>query len=221
LKNLVGINGNKEFLPHHRKGGASHGGDCYDGGSRLKMAAEELLDAANRGGVASTIKARLAEVAVRGAKLIGGDENIDGSWYGNDTVWRMCLDLQRVLRYARIDGTLARVPQRRIVTITDGIVAGEREGPLAPSPVSARVVTGAVNPAAAEWVHAGLMGFDPCKIPLVREAFAAFPYPVADFPPSSITVRTSEGSITPSDLVPLVAPFFQPPAGWKGHIERQ
>jgi hypothetical protein len=34
LKNLVGINGNKEFLPHHRKGGASDGGDCYSAETR-------------------------------------------------------------------------------------------------------------------------------------------------------------------------------------------
>lgn len=27
LKNLVGINGNKEFLPHHRKGGSAQGGE--------------------------------------------------------------------------------------------------------------------------------------------------------------------------------------------------
>ena len=31
LKNLVGINGNKEYLPHHRKGGSESGGDCYIG----------------------------------------------------------------------------------------------------------------------------------------------------------------------------------------------
>jgi len=33
LKNLIGINGNKEYLPHHRKGGQLRGGDCYPGGS--------------------------------------------------------------------------------------------------------------------------------------------------------------------------------------------
>ena len=48
LKNLIGINGNKEFLPHHRKGGSESGGDCYEGGSSLKLAAENLYDFANR-----------------------------------------------------------------------------------------------------------------------------------------------------------------------------
>lgn len=36
LKNLVGINGNKEFLPHHRLGGAADGGDCYPDSDLVK-----------------------------------------------------------------------------------------------------------------------------------------------------------------------------------------
>ena len=40
LKNLVGINGNKEFLPHHRKGGAASGGDCYPGRSPIMPVAD-------------------------------------------------------------------------------------------------------------------------------------------------------------------------------------
>ena len=29
LKNLVGLNGDKDYLPHHRIGGTEIGGDCY------------------------------------------------------------------------------------------------------------------------------------------------------------------------------------------------
>jgi hypothetical protein len=47
LKNLVGINGNKDFLPHHRVGGSLLGGDCYAGVGPLKRAAEFCLDRAN------------------------------------------------------------------------------------------------------------------------------------------------------------------------------
>src|SRR5687768_17691117 len=47
LKNLIGINGNKEFLPHHRVGGAEAGGDCYPGSSRTKRALEFVLDREN------------------------------------------------------------------------------------------------------------------------------------------------------------------------------
>ena len=48
LKNMVGINGHKEYLPHHRKGGAGNGGDCYAGRSFVKWLVEEALDATNR-----------------------------------------------------------------------------------------------------------------------------------------------------------------------------
>ena len=74
-------------------------------------------------------------------KLVGVDNNYDGSWGGNDTVWRMCLDLQRVLHYGRLDGAFSDTVQRKILTITDAIVAGEGNGPLSPNPVDFGMMT--------------------------------------------------------------------------------
>ena len=48
LKNLVGLCGCKDYLPHHRVGGSETGGDCYPGRSLRKRAVEFLLDKANR-----------------------------------------------------------------------------------------------------------------------------------------------------------------------------
>ncbi len=212
LKNLVGINGNKEFLPHHRKGGSSAGGDCYAGRSWLKRLAEEAADAANRlpAGWPPRLLSRVSGALLSVSSRLGRGGDIEGSWYGNDTVWRMVLDLQRILAYARVDGTMARQPQRTVIHITDAIVGGQGEGPLAPEPVASGFLTGAVNPVAAEWVHARLMGFDPDKIPLVREAFEDFPYPLARFAPGDIHAR---GSLS----LPTVR--FRPAKGWKGHCE--
>ncbi|HSW50108.1 MAG TPA: DUF362 domain-containing protein, partial [Bryobacteraceae bacterium] len=188
LKNLVGINGNKEYLPHHRKGGSGDGGDCYPGRSWVKRQAEEAADAANRrsAGWRQRLLSEASEALLRVAARLGGDEDIEGSWYGNDTVWRTVLDLQRILKYASAGGEMAPEPQRRVVHITDAIVGGEGEGPLAPTPVASGFLTGAVNPAAAEWINARMMGFDPDRIPLVREAFRAYPYPLANFSPGEI-----------------------------------
>ena len=47
LKNLVGINGNKEFLPHHRAGSAQQGGDCYARSSLVRRSIEYALDRQN------------------------------------------------------------------------------------------------------------------------------------------------------------------------------
>jgi uncharacterized protein (DUF362 family) len=221
LKNLVGVNGNKEYLPHHRKGGAASGGDCYPGRSWRKARAEDLLDAANRrqpGGVQALL-ARSASLALRWARLAGEDADLEGSWYGNDTVWRMCLDLQRILRYGRADGTLGAAPQRSVVTITDAIVAGEGEGPLASTPRPAGFITGAVSPAAADWVHARLMGFDPRRIPLVREAFGHYSYALAPFSPSEIRVLDGAGELEADQVRPPDGRCFRPPSGWSGHCE--
>jgi uncharacterized protein (DUF362 family) len=221
LKNLIGINGNKEYLPHHRKGGSESHGDCYSGHPAWKRATEDLLDAANRrppGGTQAAF-AWIAGAAERIAVKLGADQNIEGSWYGNDTIWRTCLDLQRVLRYGKLDGSLASTPQRTVISITDAIIAGEGEGPLANTPMPSGFVTGALSTAAAEWVHTRLMGFDPQKIPLVREAFGKFTYPLTDFSPCSIGVRIGDAERSAAEILPFEGRAFVPPRGWQGHCE--
>lgn len=221
LKNLVGINGNKEYLPHHRKGGSESGGDCYVGRPGWKRAAEDLLDAANRRppGTTQAAFAWMAGTAERIAATFGADENLEGSWYGNDTIWRTCLDLQRILRYGRLDGSLAATPQRTVISITDAIIGGEGEGPLGNTPVLSGFVTGALNVAAAEWIHARLMGFDPTKIPLIREAFGDFEYPLTNFAPNAIRVWMTEKEKSAADVFPFEGRAFVPPRGWQGHCE--
>ncbi len=221
LKNLVGINGNKEYLPHHRKGGSEDGGDCYAGGPRWKRAAEDWLDVANRHspGTTQSTFAWMAGSAARIAAKLGADENLEGSWYGNDTIWRTCLDLQRILRYGNLDGSLSSAPQRTVISITDAMIGGEGEGPLANSPMLSGFVTGALSTAAAEWVHARLMGFDPEKIPLIREAFGGFPYPLTNFSPESIRVWTADTELSGRNIFPFDGRAFLPPRGWRGHCE--
>lgn len=221
LKNLVGINGNKEYLPHHRKGGSADGGDCYAGKSWLKQGAEGLLDVANcsHSGSVQNMLVRSARILTRCARVLGADDNLEGAWHGNDTVWRTCLDLQRILRYGRLDATLETSPQRQVISITDAIVAGEHEGPMAPTPVPAGFITGALSPAASEWVHARLMGLDPEKIPLVRQAFADFPYRLATFGPGTIRVRMVDKELSADQVRPLSGRPFVPSLGWRGHCE--
>jgi uncharacterized protein (DUF362 family) len=219
LKNLVGINGNKDYLPHHRLGGSRTGGDCYAGGNPFKLAAEYLSDAANR---REGMAAYLLRQGVLGSyclgRLTGAGKNLEGSWYGNDTVWRMCLDLNRILLYGRPDGTMADLPQRKVLTLTDAIVCGEGEGPLAPTPHPLGMLTLATNPVAAEHVHAHLMGFDWRKIPLIREAFGQFKYPLCTFQPGDIEVQF-EGHRFRQPWPQWNERPFVPPEGWKGHCE--
>lgn len=221
LKNVVGINGQKDYLPHHRKGGSAGAGDCYEGRDRLKGWIESWLDSANRSEhiVTRYLYSRAASLGIRAGRLLGQHTDVEGSWHGNDTVWRTCLDLMRILHYGRRDGSLAAVPQRRVLTVTDAIVAGEGDGPLAPDPVPLGLMTLGTNVAALEWVHALLMGFDPRSIPLTREAFTPRSYPLAMFSPERISVRFDGRPTTIETLVERHARPFRPPRGWVGACE--
>ena len=222
LKNLVGINGHKSYLPHHRKGGAGRGGDAYPGHSAWKAWAEEAYDAANRlaGGRVKAALFRSAGVLERTGAVDGDAGGVEGSWYGNDTVWRMSLDLQRLLRYGCTDGTLAGSPQRTIVSVTDAVIAGQGEGPLAPTPCPMGLITLSASPAAAEWVHAALMRLDPRRIPIVAHAFDTFRYPIAGCTPDAIEVRCAGQSMTPDEAGRAFGVDVIAPAGWRGACER-
>jgi uncharacterized protein (DUF362 family) len=221
LKNMVGINGHKEYLPHHRKGGSQSGGDCYTGQSRLKSLVEDLLDATNRaqGTVARHMLANAVRVGMAFGKVVGTENNYEGSWHGNDTVWRTSLDLQRVLHYGRADGTLADHVQRTVLTVTDAIIAGQGDGPLAPTPNKLGIMTLGANTAAVEWVHALLMGLDPQRIPLTREAFAPHRYPLTHFPPDAIVMRVDGRPVAASELFVQYGCAFRAPSGWQGYCE--
>lgn len=221
LKNVVGINGHKEYLPHHRKGGSQAGGDCYPGGSPIKGLIEEILDVMNRSQTifARTILAGWVRAGTALGKVLGNDTNYEGSWHGNDTVWRMTLDLQRVLYYGLPNGMLSNLVQRKILTVTDAIIAGEGEGPLSPTPIHFGMMTLGVSTAAMEWVHAILMGLPPHRIPLIREAFKPHQYPLTNFTPEQIIVQMDGRAVATSELFLLHGRAFQLPIGWREYFE--
>lgn len=222
LKNLVGINGNKDYLPHHRKGGADRGGDNYAEASLPKSLAETLLDYANRHLDRPRFYAHASRLAYRFLyfdRIRGRTTDIEGGWYGNDTVWRMCLDLNRVLLYGDAKGMLRDVPQRNVLSVTDGILAGEGDGPLAPVPKPFGAILAALNPAAHDWIAALLMGLDPSHIPI--SSFAVDPRatpPLTGFDAADITCCIN-GRPVPLAEVPAHGESFEPPLGWRGHCE--
>jgi len=222
LKNVVGINGHKEFLPHHRKGGSADGGDCYPGSSRLKRFAEEMLDISNRSsrrGVRYVLP-RLGRLAVTAGTYFGGDDNLTGSWHGNDTVWRTCLDLQRVLHYARVDGSLSDTQQRTVVSLTDAIVAGEGNGPLAPSPVGLGLLSLSTSTAAVEWVHALIMGLDPERIPLLLQTLQLNRMPLIRVRPDELVIRLDGTGCSVQQVYERTGRPFRMPQGWRGACEQ-
>jgi hypothetical protein len=221
LKNLVGLNGNKDYLPHHRVGGTALGGDCYPGISPVKRLAEFCLDQANQQiGQSSQQKwYKILDKLLRLQSKVG-DKEIEGGWFGNDTVWRMVLDLNRLLLYGQADGSIAKTPMRRIYSLTDAIIAGEGEGPLESKPVNLGIVTFASSSPYADLVHASLMGFDWQKIPCVREAFGSVMYPLTQSSPSACKINAQDRQMSLSEISTLYGQHFEPAQGWEGRIER-
>lgn len=211
LKNLIGINGNKEYLPHHRKGGADGGrGDNYARRHWQMTLAENVLDAINR------LRAwprfyrfgeRVAWWLMHLAAKKDPAVQIEGSWHGNDTIWRTCLDLNRVLLYAGADGRMREAPQREEISIVDAVVAGQGNGPLAPEPLATGAILAVRNPATGDFIGAALLGFDPEKIPLLRHACDPMRWRISEGPPA-----------LPAFQPPF--PAARAPAGWAGHLER-
>jgi uncharacterized protein (DUF362 family) len=176
LKNLVGINGHKDWLPHHTNLSTDEDGDEYFHPSwrkRLDTRLDEQID---------TCRNRLGKYELRAGrkilKLSGKlvhfpDPYFEGSWWGNDTLWRTVLDLNRILFYADSHGQMTEKLQRRYLSLVDGFLAGEGEGPLEPTPRPCGLLIGGFTPAVVDSVCARVMGFDPQKIPLIRQALAA------------------------------------------------
>ncbi len=222
LKNLIGINGNKEYLPHHRIGGAATGGDCYPGGSRIKGALEFFADRQNTTDSFAIAKMwrGLSLPLFRTLRMLGESLDLEGSWSGNDTIWRTCLDLNRILLYGRADGTLADTPQRKVVHVVDAVVAGQGDGPLAPQPLASGLVFAGSNAAAVDWAGAHLLGYEPSKINIARESFGAFRWPLTRFAPRDITVSGDLGGGIADDVLPgaqkLDSIIY--PAGWRAAV---
>lgn len=104
-----------------------------------------------------------------GSPETGGDEYPDrASWEraqhaavthrgahpGNDTIWRMVVDLYKSLL----------TKERKYFTVIDGIMAGEGQGPFCPTSKHANVLLGAFDFLLADIAAVRYMGFNPEKV---------------------------------------------------------
>ena len=218
LKNLIGINGNKEYLPHHRIGGTNLGGDCYPGESKIKRLLEYTADRQNTSESVSVEKAWsvVATQLNRMLHLMGDNLGIEGSWSGNDTIWRTGLDLNRILLYGELDGGMAATPRRRVVHVVDAIVAGQGDGPLSPQSLPLGLLFAGNNAACVDWFGAQLLGYDPQLIAIVRGAFESFQWPITTCRPEEITVSGDWGEGKTTDVInEEKLPNVIHPIGWR------
>lgn len=77
-----------------------------------------------------------------------------GAWPGNDTIWRMVADLYNAMRRR----------ERVYLSVIDGIVAGEGQGPFCPTSKYANAIVAGDDLLETDCVASRYMGLDPMKI---------------------------------------------------------
>lgn len=222
LKNLVGVNGDKNWLPHHTLGHPHRGGDEFPAASIKSLAEGRIKRLGQRAALALPGLGTWAYRQMRnaGVRVLGGSDRVvrNGNWSGNDTCWRMALDLNRCLLYGNRDGSWREAGAGRpYLAIVDGIVGGQGDGPLCPQAADAGVLAAGTSPAVLDAVAARLMGFAPESLPIVARAFDAHHWPLADRPLAAIEVDDARVGrrVRLADLEPALAGGFAPHFGWR------
>ena len=196
LKNFVGINVDKNYLPHFTSGPANLKGDEFP---RIaiwripilflyKLVRLVLLGYLRNysvkiislfAGVIKLFKFKIdkespggrADTAQRVYQLLTGTD-YGGSWNGNETIWRMILDLNRIFLFADAKGKILSEKQRKVFYVVDGFISGVKNGPLTPHIIKPGIVAAGFNAAIVDKAIIELAGIDLNKIPLYREAFS-------------------------------------------------
>jgi len=230
LKNLVGINSDKAYLPHFRKGAPKWGGDEYRDEHRWLYFAQTTLR--EKFQKQSSLAYKLLKPGWELLKHVRGIETrldtreaspenfyiAGGAWHGNETIWRMIYDLNLIIRCADASGTLHETPQRQYFCIVDGLISGEGNGPLQPLPRQTDWLVFGDDPFAIDAALSWFMGFAPEKLPVIarRTRFAgrgwggfALDELAVDLDGKRIRVAESEINF-----------HFAPPPGWRKYIER-
>lgn len=176
LKNLIGINTRKEYLPHHRRGMKKNGGDEYtEGHVVLKCINSKGNDIKNW-----ALKNQfdfISDMANAFSRSIGivldnkeKKRKKFGMWYGNDTIWRTILDVNHIVCYCGNDAMIHRSKQRQILNFGDMIVCGEQEGPLRPTYKRVGGILFSDNAVEFDMCVVKLMGFDYREFPVLVNA---------------------------------------------------
>lgn len=226
LKNLVGINTYKNFLPHCSIGTPDAGGDQFP----LKKASSSIESKImpflhQRLLIYPGISKVVSPFISIAKKLFGNNDRTirGGSWHGNDTLWRMVIDLNKILFYGSSDNIMKVdnwLNAKKYIGIVDAIKAGEGNGPKSPDMVNMGYLLIGLNPVAIDAVAAVLMGFDPQKIPAIKNAFNVVKYSICKFSYNDIKVEIGD-SIFCIDEIPLEYKHkFKPHFGWIGKIEQ-
>ncbi len=231
LKNLVGINGDKAYLPHFRRGAPKWGGDEYRNENRwlywLQTTLREKLQKRSQFAFRLLKPGWELLKRVRGIETRLTDRNAKpkefyvagGAWHGNQTIWRMIYDLNLIIHCVDRNGTLCDQPQRHYYCIVDGLISGEGNGPLQPLPRDTGWLVFGTDPFSIDAALAWFMGFDPRLMPVIEQRKNYLGPAWGEFDLEDLSVDL-DGTTTRVLGSPINLGFVPPP-GWRHHIERE
>ena len=216
LKNMIGANSRKEYLPHYTKGALSEGGDAYSQPDKMRKLQYKILDVRNhcyKEGK-NRAAAKLTEIAQDIARHKKKDTpNVDfGSWEKNDTIWRTILDIDYAVRYADKQGEAQEKEQRKIISIGDMIVSGEKNGPITPTYKKVGGILFADDSIEFDWCTAELMGFDYRRIPYLNTVLGENEY--------NLCLRSNESRLCGKEITVENSFGFASHEDWRGYIEK-
>lgn len=223
LKNMIGVNAMKDYLPHHTKGSyMKREGDEYyseSKGAKRKSDINDFIDILEKKSLF-----RAGRIIRRCENLLAKNTNdaekySEGSWWGNDTIWKTILDINKIVLYADKQGQIRKDRQRRVITIGDMIVSGEGEGPIAPSPKKTNSIIFADNSVVFDEILVRFMGFEESKFRLLQEAKRNRKLFEGNIEECEIASNCERFCGKASELKGIYK--FIPSEGWKGYIEKR
>lgn len=226
LKNMVGINAQKDYLPHHMAGPQTKGGDEFKDENIIQSIRSKLYDKKYQyEDQRKFLFARFVWFGIAACTLTlkaVGTEFQNGSWYGNNTVSKMVMDINKIVFYANKAGQMTDTPCRKQFIVSDMIVAGEKNGPVSPSPKRAGLIVSGDSPINIDRVAATLMGFDIEKIPTLKLARNINKKFAAITGKESCKIHSNYNAYNDQTIKGLSESevlSFEPAEGWKGYIE--
>lgn len=224
LKNLIGINGSKDCLPHYRKGSIEEGGDEYLNKSFRKRLLSNIDERR-----AQSKSSLLCFFYFLFKLLIYLTEKIfpykttfkEGSWYGNNTIPRTIVDMNYIIDFANKDGKIFdKNVKRNFLTITDAVIGGESEGPLHPTRKEIGFILVSKDFLANDIIASYLVGFDPNKIPTITYSLNSAINLSKISSPEEVKFVSNDPKLKDiTNLKENKKSFYQPSSGWKGNIE--
>lgn len=211
MKNFVGTTARKECLPHHRTGSPNHHGDEFPENDSMKNFHAQLRKQTYKKNIIVDSFRHLITIILKKRNLLYYES---GSWYGNDTIWRTILDLNKIICYSDKKGHMQKDKTRTIFNIADMIISGEKEGPLMPTSKKVGIIVAGFDCYQMDKVICKIMGFNETKIKYLNECNKENKYKLC----TKEEKIYFNSKIISKNEIPNKK--FIPASGWINYIER-